>query len=162
MRQQVCKNKSWKKRVVAGGMAICMACTMPFSVQAENVTEEYNVQENYSAESAAENVSEEKSEVQSYDIETAKTVNQEDSAAQEPSKEEVQLSLQLVAVEETDTTTPTLRLDAAGELSDKINVKGNKIEVTDGEGLILLSNVKPEYYANCEVELITTSGWDLT
>lgn len=162
MRQQVCKNKSWKKRVVAGGMAICMACTMPFSVQAENVTEEYNVQENYSAESAAENVSEEKSEVQSYDIETAKTVNQEDSAAQEPSKEEVQLSLQLVAVEETDTTTPTLTLDAAGELSDKINVKGNKIEVTDGEGLILLSNVKPKYYANCEVELITTSGWDLT
>ena len=143
-------------------MAICMACTMPFSVQAENVTEEYNVQENYSAESAAENVSEEKSEVQSYDIETAKTVNQEDSAAQEPSKEEVQLSLQLVAVEETDTTTPTLTLDAAGELSDKINVKGNKIEVTDGEGLILLSNVKPKYYANCEVELITTSGWDLT
>lgn len=162
MRQQVCKNKSWKKRVVAAGMAICMACTMPFSVQAENVTEEYNVQEDYSTESAAENVSEEKSEVQSYDIETAKTVNQEDSAAQEPSKEEVQLSLQLVAVEETDTTTPTLTLDAAGELSDKINVKGNKIEVTDGEGLILLSNVKPEYYANCEVELITTSGWDLT
>jgi len=50
MRQQVCKNKSWKKRVAAAGMAICMACTMPFSVQAENVTEEYNVQENYSAE----------------------------------------------------------------------------------------------------------------
>ena len=106
MRQQVCKNKSWKKRVVAGGMAICMACTMPFSVQAENVTEEYNVQEDYSTESTAENVSDEKSEVQSYDIETAKTVNQEDSAAQEPSKEEVQLSLQLVAVEETDNTTP--------------------------------------------------------
>lgn len=162
MRQQVCKNKSWKKRVAAAGMAICMACTMPFSVQAENVTEEYNVQENYSAESAAENVSEEKSEVQSYDIETAKTVNQEDSAAQEPSKEEVQLSLQLVAVEETDTTTPTLRLDAAGELSDKINVKGNKIEVTDGEGLILLSNVKPKYYVDYEIELITTTGWDLT
>ena len=53
MRQQVCKNKSWKKRVAAAGMAICMACTMPFSVQAENVTEEYNVHENYSAESAA-------------------------------------------------------------------------------------------------------------
>lgn len=162
MRQQVCKNKSWKKRVAAAGMAICMACTMPFSVQAENVTEEYNVQEDYSTESATENVSDEKSEVQSYDIETAQTVNQEDSATQEPSKEEVQLSLQLVAVEKTDTTTPTLRLDAAGELSDKINVKGNKIEVTDGEGLILLSNVKPKYYANCDVELITTSGWDLT
>lgn len=162
MRQQVCKNKSWKKRVAAAGMAICMACTMPFSVQAENVTEEYNVQENYSAESAAENVSDEKSEVQSYDIETAQTVSQEDSAAQEPSKEEVQLSLQLVAVENTDTTTPILKLDAADQLSGKINVKDNKIEVTDGEGLILLSNVKPEDYADYAIELITTTGWDLT
>lgn len=162
MRQQVCKNKSWKKRVAAAGMAICMACTMPFSVQAENVTEEYNVQEDYSTESAAENISDEKSEVQSYDIETAQTVSQEDSAAQEPSKEEVQLSLQLVAVEETDTTTPNLTLDAADQLSGKINVKDNKIEVTDGEGLILLSNVKPEDYADYAIELITTTGWDLT
>ena len=162
MRQQVCKNKSWKKRVEAAGMAICMACTMPFSVQAENVTEEYNVQEDYSTESAAENISDEKSEVQSYDIETAQTVSQEDSAAQEPSKEEVQLSLQLVAVENTDTTTPILKLDAADQLSGKINVKDNKIEVTDGEGLILLSNVKPEDYADYAIELITTTGWDLT
>lgn len=166
MRQQVCKNKSWKKRVAAAGMAICMACTMPFFVQAENVTEEYNVQEDYSTESAAENVSDEKSEVQSYDIETAQTVNQEDSAAQEPSKEEVQLSLQLVAVENTDTTKPSLKLDEADKLSENITVKesdGNTIiEVRYGEGLILLSNVKPEEYANCEVKLITTSGWDLT
>ena len=147
-------------------MAICMACTMPFSVQAENVTEEYNVQENYSAESAAENVSDEKSEVQSYDIETAQTVSQEDSAAQEPSKEEVQLSLQLVAVENTDTTKPSLKLAEADELSENITVKKTDsntiIEVRYGEGLILLSNVKPEEYANCEVKLITTSGWDLT
>lgn len=163
MRQQVCKNKSWKKRVAAAGMAICMACTMPFSVQAENVTEEYNVQEDYSTESGAENVSDEKSEVQSYDIETAQTVNQEDSAAQEPSKEEVQLSLQLVAVEKTDTTTPNLTLEEANKLSEKINVKDNKvIEVKDGDGLILLSNVKPEYYVDYEIELITTTGWDLT
>lgn len=166
MRQQVCKNKSWKKRVAAAGMAICMACTMPFSVQAENVTEEYNVQEDYSAESAVENVSDEKSEVQSYDIETAQTANQEDSAAEEPSKEEVQLSLQLVAVENTDTTTPNLTLEAADGLSENITVKKSEantiIEVKYGEGLILLSNVKPEEYANCEVKLITTSGWDLT
>lgn len=166
MRQQVCKNKSWKKRVAAAGMAICMACTMPFSVQAENVTEEYNVQEDFSTESAAENVSDEKSEVQSYDIETAQTVNQEDSAAQEPSKEEVQLSLQLVAVENTDTTKPSLALKEADGLSENITVResdGNTIiEVKEGDGLILLSNVKPEEYANCEVKLITTSGWDLT
>lgn len=166
MRQQVCKNKSWKKRVAAAGMAICMACTMPFSVQAENVTEEYNVQEDYSTESAAENLSDEKLEVQSYDIETAQTVNQEDSAAEEPSKEEVQLSLQLVAVENTDTTTPNLKLEEADKLSENITVKktdsNTSIEVKDGKGLILLSNVKPEEYANCEVKLITTSGWDLT
>ena len=163
MRQQVCKNKSWKKRVAAAGMAICMACTMPFSVQAENVTEEYNVQEDFSTESAEDNVSDEKSEVQSYDIETAQTVNQEDSAAQEPSKEEVQLSLQLVAVEETDTTTPNLTLEEADKLSGNITVKENSvIEVKDREGLILLSNVKPKEYANYEVKLITTTGWDLT
>ena len=163
MRQQVCKNKSWKKRVAAAGMAICMACTMPFSVQAENVTEEYNVQEDYSTESATENVSDEKSEVQSYDIETAQTVNQEDSATQEPSKEEVQLSLQLVAVEKTDTTTPSLTLEEADKLSENITVKENSvIEVKDREGLILLSNVKPKEYANYEVKLITTTGWDLT
>ena len=166
MRQQVCKNKSWKKRVAAAGMAICMACTMPFSVQAENVTEEYNVQEDYSTESAAENISDEKSEVQSYDIETAQTVNQEDSAAQEPSKEEVQLSLQLVAVEKTDTTTPRLTLEQADALSENLNINkdsgGKIINVTNGDGLILLSNVKPEYYADYEVKLITTTGWDLT
>ncbi len=166
MRQQVCKNKSWKKRVAAAGMAICMACTMPFSVQAENVTEEYNVQEDYSTESAAENISDEKSEVQSYDIETAQTVNQEDSAAQEPSKEEVQLSLQLVAVEKTDTTTPRLTLEQADALSGNLNINkdsgGKIINVTNGDGLILLSNVKPEYYADYEVKLITTTGWDLT
>ena len=163
MRQQVCKNKSWKKRVAAAGMAICMACTMPFSVQAENVTEEYNVQEDFSTESAEDNVSDEKSEVQSYDIETAQTVNQEDSAAQEPSKEEVQLSLQLVAVENTDTTTPSLKLEEADKLSENITVKENSvIEVKDREGLILLSNVKPKEYANYEVKLITTTGWDLT
>ena len=166
MRQQVCKNKSWKKRVAAAGMAICMACTMPFSVQAENVTEEYNVQEDYSTESAAENLSDEKLEVQSYDIETAQTVNQEDSAAEEPSKEEVQLSLQLVAVEKTDTTTPSLTLEQANALSKNLNVdeasSSKIINVTDGDGLILLSNVKPEYYANYEVNLITTTGWDLT
>lgn len=166
MRQRVCKNKSWKKRVAAAGMAICMACTMPFSVQAENVTEEYNVQEDYSTESAAENISDEKSEVQSYDIETAQTVNQEDSAAQEPSKEEVQLSLQLVAVEKTDTTTPRLTLEQADALSENLNINkdsgGKIINVTNGDGLILLSNVKPEYYADYEVKLITTTGWDLT
>ena len=44
----------------------------------------------------------------------------------------------------------------------RINVKDNKIEVTDGEGLILLSNVKPEDYADYAIELITTTGWDLT
>ena len=66
-------------------------------------------------------------------------------------------------MEETDTTTPNLKLDAADKLSGKIKVKDNKvIEVTDGEGLILLSNVKPEYYVDYEIELITTTGWDLT
>ena len=71
-----------------------------------------------------------------------------------------------MAVENTDTTTPNLTLEAADGLSENITVKKSEantiIEVKYGEGLILLSNVKPEEYANCEVKLITTSGWDLT
>ena len=36
------------------------------------------------------------------------------------------------------------------------------ITVTDGIGLILLSNVKPSEYKKYTINLVTTSGWDLT
>lgn len=66
--------------------------------------------------------------------------------------------------------TPTLTLDGAVDLAkydeakDKLKVEANTrtITVTDGIGLILLSNVKPSEYKEYTIKLVTTSGWDLT
>ncbi len=79
-------------------------------------------------------------------------------------EQEVQLSLELIAEEAAaDSQKPSLTLTEADTLSEKLNVKGNIIEVKDGEGLILLSNVNPKnYYTGYTIQLITTSGWDLT
>lgn len=66
--------------------------------------------------------------------------------------------------------TPTLTLDGAVDLAkydeakDKLKVDASTgtITVTDGIGLILLSNVKPSEYKKYTINLVTTSGWDLT
>ena len=151
--------------------------TTPLSVLAENTT---NIEKNetvtaaFTADSTAAAETNNQSEISNQEetnhqkeINNQGEVNNQDStAAEEPSKEEVQLSLQLVAVE-ADTTKPSLKLDAAVKLSGKLKVNtsddGTKtIEVTDGEGLIMLSNVEPNYYKNCTIKLVTTSGWNLT
>ena len=193
MRQQTGKNQSWRKnwekkwnknwktgwikRAAAVGLAASMAVTTPLSVLADNTT---NVEQNetvtaaFTADSTADAETNNQSEISNQEeTNNQKEINnqgeiddQDSTAAEEPSKEEVQLSLQLVAVE-ADTTTPSLKLDAAVQLSGKLKVSddtgGTKtIEVTDGEGLIMLSNVKPEEYKNCTIKLVTTSGWNLT
>lgn len=67
--------------------------------------------------------------------------------------------------------TPTLTLKKAAQLAqsdeaakDKLVVDATTqtITVTDGIGLILLSNVKPSEYKEYTINLVTTSGWDLT
>ena len=194
MRQQTGKNQSWRKnwekkwnknwktgwikRAAAVGLAASMAVTTPLSVLAENTT---NIEQNetvtaaFTADSTADAETNSQSEISNQEeTNHQKEINnqgeiddQDSAAAEEPSKEEVQLSLQLVAVE-ADTTTPRLTLEAADKLSGKLKVDntsedGTKtIEVTDGEGLIMLSNVKPEDYKNCTIKLVTTSGWNLT
>lgn len=189
MRQQTGKNQSWRKNwekkwktgwikhAAAVGLAASMAVTTPLSVLAENTT---NIEQNetvtaaFTADSTAAAETNNQSEISNQEetnhqkeINNQGEVNNQDStAAEEPSKEEVQLSLQLVAVE-ADTTKPSLKLDAAVKLSGKLKVNtsddGTKtIEVTDGEGLIMLSNVEPKDYKNCTIKLVTTSGWNLT
>lgn len=191
MRQQTGKNQSWRKnwekkwktvwikRAAAVGLAASMAVTTPLSVLAENTT---NIEQNetvtaaFTADSTADAETNNQSEISNQEeTNHQKEINnhgenddQDSTAAEEPSKEEVQLSLQLVAVE-ADTTTPSLKLEEADKLSGKLKVIDNTsedgtktIEVTDGEGLIMLSNVKPEYYKNCTIKLVTTSGWNLT
>lgn len=189
MRQQTGKNQSWRKNwekkwktgwikhAAAVGLAASMAVTTPLSVLAENTI---NIEQNetvtaaFTADSTAAAETNNQSEISNQEetnhqkeINNQGEVNNQDStAAEEPSKEEVQLSLQLVAVE-ADTTKPSLKLDAAVKLSGKLKVNtsddGTKtIEVTDGEGLIMLSNVEPKDYKNCTIKLVTTSGWNLT
>lgn len=189
MRQQTGKNQSWRKNwekkwktgwikhAAAVGLAASMAVTTPLSVLAEDTT---NIEQNetvtaaFTADSTAAAETNNQSEISNQEetnhqkeINNQGEVNNQDStAAEEPSKEEVQLSLQLVAVE-ADTTKPSLKLDAAVKLSGKLKVNtsddGTKtIEVTDGEGLIMLSNVEPKDYKNCTIKLVTTSGWNLT
>ena len=93
--------------------------------------------------------------------EAAVTEEQADSAAED--SQEIHLSLELIAEDVgADAQEAKLTLKAADELSANLNVKGNTVEVTGGEGLILLSNVDPQYYSGYTIRLITTSGWDLT
>ena len=72
---------------------------------------------------------------------------------------------------DTGNQTPTLTLSYAAQLAqddeaakDKLKVDANTktITVTDGIGLILLSNVNPSEYKEYTINLVTTSGWDLT
>lgn len=67
--------------------------------------------------------------------------------------------------------TPTLMLNEAVQLAQsdeaakdklKVDATTRTITVTDGIGLILLSNVKPSEYKKYTINLVTTSGWDLT
>ena len=94
--------------------------------------------------------------------EPAEKEEQTESTIEE--EQEVQLSLELIAEEEAaDSQKPSLTLTEAEKLSEKLKVNGKIIEVIDGDGLILLSNVYPkEYCTGYTIQLITTSGWDLT
>ncbi|WP_461877147.1 hypothetical protein [Fusicatenibacter sp.] len=66
--------------------------------------------------------------------------------------------------------TPTLTMNEAVELAThdeakeklKVDATTRTITVTDGIGLILLSNVNPSEYKGYTINLVTTSGWDLT
>lgn len=179
------ENKSWTKRITAVVLAACMVLTTPASLLADDMAEEGEVQAAAEDESTSGDIETEFSDIseqskadgenenQTTDdgfisdegkSDASNTDNQTDDTAKENQK--IQLSLQLLS-DESETThdqSSPLSLAQADNLSEKITVKdGNKIiEVTDGDGLILLSNVKPEEYQDYTIKLITTVGWDLT
>ena len=143
------KNR-WVKRIIAAGMTVSMALTSTVPVLAESMTE--NNQEMAEESITSDEIASEPAEKEE---QTESTIDEE---------QEVQLSLELIAEEEAaDSQKPSLTLTAADTLSEKLKVNDKTIEVRDGDGLILLSNVKPEeYYTGYTIQLITTSGWDLT
>ena len=180
------ENKSWTKRITAVVLAACMVLTTPASLLADDMAEEAEVQAAAEDEFTSGDIETEFSDIpeqskadgenenQTTDdgfisdegkSDASNTDNQTDDTAKEDQK--IQLSLQLLSDESGETTydqSSTLSLTQAANLSEKINVEeDNKlIKVTDGDGLILLSNVKPEEYQVYTIKLITTSGWDLT
>ena len=127
-----------------------MALTSTVPVLAESMTE--NNQEMTEESITSDEIASEPAEKEE---QTESTIDEE---------QEVQLSLELIAEEEAaDSQKPSLTLADAAKLSEKLKVNNKTIEVRDGDGLILLSNVKPEeYYTGYTIQLITTSGWDLT
>ena len=177
------ENKSWTKRITAVVLAACMVLTTPASLLADDMAEEAEVQAAAEDEFTSGDIETEFSDIpeqskadgenenQTADdgfisdegkSDASNTDNQTDDTAKEDQK--IQLSLQLLS-DESETTydqSSTLHLAQADNLSGKITVKDKIIEVTDGDGLILLSNVKPEEYQDYTIKLITTAGWDLT
>ena len=143
------KNR-WVKRIIAAGMTVSMVLTSTVPVLAESMTE--NNQEMTKESITSDEIVSEPAEKEE---QTESTIDEE---------QEVQLSLELIEEEEAaDSQKPSLTLHGAEMLSEKLKVNGKTIEVRDGEGLILLSNVEPgEYYTGYTIQLITTSGWDLT
>ena len=143
------KNR-WVKRIIAAGMTVSMVLTSTVPVLAESMTE--NNQEMTEESITSDEIASEPAEKEE---QTESTIEEE---------QEVQLSLELIAEEEAaDSQKPSLTLNEADTLSKKLKVNDKIIEVTDGDGLILLSNVYPEeYYTGYTIQLITTSGWDLT
>lgn len=143
------KNR-WVKRIIAAGMTVSMVLTSTVPVLAESMTE--NNQEMTEESIISDEIASEPAEKEE---QTESTIEEE---------QEVQLSLELIAEgEAADSQKPSLTLDVADKLSEKLKVNDKTIEVRDGDGLILLSNVKPEeYYTGYTIQLITTSGWDLT
>lgn len=188
------RRNSWVRRVIAVALAagMVMSTTLPAlaehtegyesSVEAENNFEDGDsatsvMQSDSQSEAIAEEVQQE-TQPESASEEGSKEAVQPESASEEGSKEQevqteaateeseqVQLSLELLAEGlESDAESPSLSLEEADKLSEKLKVNSvNKtVEVTDGDGLILLSNVSPAEYQAYNIQLITTTGWDLT
>ena len=104
---------------------------------------------------------------QTEDTESTETENQTEITEEETEKQEIQLSLELLAEgTDDDSQASGLSLTEAINLSEylALDEKNSKIiNVTDGTGLILLSNVRPaDYCSGYTINLITTVGWNVT
>ena len=189
MKMRVRKKINWMKRMVAAGMAVCMVLTTPASALAGTGAGESTETQTISEEAAGESILD--TGTGSVDAgEDGGTGGQTESTEQSGTKTRTDSAEPTEKGGETGTAenetrrdgsdaesqadagnqTPTLTLNEAvelakhGEAKDKLKVEANTrtITVTDGIGLILLSNVKPSEYKEYTINLVTTSGWDLT
>lgn len=188
MKMRVRKKINWMKRMVAAGMAVCMVLTTPASALAgaEEGTETQTISEEAAGESILDTGTgsvdageDGGTGGQTESTEQSGTKTQTDSAEPTEKGGETGTAENETRRDGRDTEsqadagnqTPTLTLEQAAQLAqddktakDKLKVDTNTrtITITDGIGLILLSNVKPSEYKEKGINLVTTSGWDLT
>ena len=158
------RRANWIKRITAVIVTAGMILTMPGFVQAANVTENTATvsTEEQSEDMSGEEATEDRAESTERELVELETAEEETETVEEGPVEDEQGLPATTALSDADTPTPNLTLETAETLSTKLTKKGDTIEVQDGEGLILLSNVNPEEYQNKTISLYTTSGWDLT
>ncbi|MGN0394430.1 MAG: hypothetical protein ACI4EF_03640, partial [Coprococcus sp.] len=101
----------------------------------------------------AEDTKSEDTDEEDSDIENVPELFADDSAAQTPT----------LTLEEALAKAETYKNDNTGVTNAPIAKQDeNTFNVYDGEGLILLSNVKPSEYVDKTFNLITTRGWNVT
>ena len=151
------RRNSWIRRIIAAGMTVSLVLSIMAPAWAEEVTEA----QSYEDEST-------ETELQPDDSASADTENHPESTEDEEVQgQEIQLALELLSEEtDDDSRASGLSLTEAIGLSNNLALdeKNSKIiNVTDGTGLILLSNVRPsDYCSGYTINLITTVGWNVT
>lgn len=188
MKMRVRKKINWMKRMVAAGMAVCMVLTTPASALAgaEGGTETQTISEEAAGESILDTGAgsvdageDGGTGGQTESTEPSGTKTQTDSAEPTEKGGETGTAENETQRDGRDTESqadaanqiPTLTLKNAEQLAQddgaakdklKVDASTETITVTDGIGLILLSNVNPSEYKEKGINLVTTSGWDLT
>ena len=127
------------------------------------ITEEDTTEEGITEEDTTEEITEEDTAEEDTAEDTTEEDTSEEDITELPDSEQDAPDSQQSA-ELADADTPSLTLEeAANKSSSTLSVSEQGIiQVKDGTGLILLSNVNPADYKDKVINLITTSGWDVT
>ena len=164
------RRNSWIKRIIAAGMTVSLVLSTMTPAWAEEVTEVYSEQEMLEDNFVNSDVvsEDQEAEITSGNLEPAESENHPESTEDEEVQgQEIQSAPELLSEEtDDDSRASGLSLTEAIRLSNNLTLdeKNSKIiNVTDGTGLILLSNVRPsDYCSGYTINLITTVGWNVT
>lgn len=164
------RRNSWIKRIIAAGMTVSLVLSTMTPAWAEEVTEVYSEQEMLEDNFVNSDVvsEDQEAEITSGNLEPAESENHPESTEDEEVQgQEIQSAPELLSEEtDDDSRASGLSLTDAINLSNNLTLdeKNSKIiNVTDGTGLILLSNVRPsDYCSGYTINLITTVGWNVT
>lgn len=112
-------------------------------------------------DTAEEGITEENTTEEDTAEDTTEEVTSEDITELPDSEQDAPDSQQ--SAELADVDAPSLTLEEAANMSSNMLIVNDQgIQVKDGTGLLLLSNVIPADYKDKVINLVTTSGWDVT